>query len=1015
MHYHKLLQKQINKYLPEALLGNNNIVQFCAAINQSYLLYEKDKELANRAFEISEIEFKEINDKLTHENEIKRISVAKLRQAIGSYKSDETEKTDDLILISNFVNQQISEKRNAELVFTSLVNNLHTGILLENEQRKITYTNKLFCELFEIALLPEQLHGLYYTNLAIQNKHLFKNPEKFAARINEILEKKELITTEVLELANNKFYDRSYIPIFQDNIYKGHLWSYTDITEKIEAEKALKTSELQFRSLAENVPGILYNYKYYCDGREEFTYISPQSEKKIGLSENQLRNFYGVIHPSDVQREKKISLDTITHNEPYFFEGRFLAPNKPLIWLRLSSKLGYITPTGDRIYNGIITNITHEKETQLALELREEKYRSIIANMNLGLIEIDNDDHIIFANQSFCDMSGYSMAELINSKTTDFILKGDNIKLVQEKIQLRREGISDAYEVAITDKANNLKWWLISGAPKYDDKGRLSGSVGIHLDITQQKKLEADLILAKEQALESSKSKESFLANMSHEIRTPMNAIMGMSKQLNRTMLVDKQQFYVDNILSASDNLLVIINDILDMSKIEAGKLIIEKIGFVLKDVINKSIQVFSYRAEEKGIEIVSDISYHQTAPVLIGDPYRIHQILLNLLSNSIKFTDHGYIKIQCALLQNDALSQTLELKVTDTGAGMDNDFLENKLFTKFSQEYESGSRKYNGTGLGLNICNQLVKLMGGEIYVKSEKGLGTEITFSLPFAKGTENDLPVKDNIQVSTQDLIGKTILVTDDNEMNRIVACVLLQNYDVITLEAATGQEAIDIVRTTPVDLVLMDIQMPILNGFEATKYIKDTLKINIPIIALTANALKGEMEKCIKAGMDDFIPKPYNEDEFIKTIIKQLNKKHTPPDNNDKHSEANAEATPQPTNGNKHQLYDLKQLNLICRNDTVFIKKMVDLFCNQSKTTIQQLDKFIVEKNYLGIKELAHKIKPSLESMGIISLANVIKKIELLAADNDKNHDLALLTSNFNNILTKVIADFEKEFN
>lgn len=1012
MNYHKLLQKQINKFLPPSLLNNNEIIKFCEAINQSYQSYEKDKELANRAFEISEEEFKEINDKLKFENEIKRISVEKLKQAVGSYIIHDKNDTDDLLQIANFINKQISEKRNAELVFTSLVSNLHTGILLENEEGVITYTNKHFCNLFEIPLLPEELYGLDCSETVTKSKFLFKNPDNFEARLHEILQKKALVNCEIVELNNNKFYERSYIPIFQDNVYKGHLWSYTDITEKIEIENALKASEQQFRSLAENVPGILYNYKYYTNGREEFTYISPQTEVKIGLSEKQLRDFYGVIHPSDVEREKKICIDTINYNQPYFFEGRFLAHNKPLIWLRFSSKLGYITPEGDRVYNGIITNITQEKETQLALAIREEKYRNIIANMNLGLIEIDNNDHIIFANQSFCDMSGYSLDELIDSKTTDFILKGDNIKLVKEKTLLRQAGVSDAYEIAIRDKANNLKWWLISGAPKYDDKGLLSGSIGIHLDITKQKNLEAELILAKEQALESSRSKESFLANMSHEIRTPMNAIMGMSKQLNRTMLVEKQQFYVDNILSASDNLLVIINDILDMSKIEAGQLVIEKIGFVLKDIIHKSIQVFAYRAEEKGIELISNINYHQIAPILIGDPYRINQILLNLISNSIKFTDQGFIKIECEVLLSSDTSQTLKIIVTDTGAGMDSDFIEKRLFTKFSQEYESGSRKHNGTGLGLNICNQLAKLMGGQVNVKSQKGEGTEISFSLPFAKGNEADLPTKDSLQISTKDLAGKTILVTDDNEMNRIVACVLLQNYDVITLEAATGQEAIDIVNTTPIDLVLMDIQMPILNGFEATKYIKETLKINVPIIALTANALKGEMAKCMKAGMDDFIPKPYNEDEFIKTIIKQLNKKNKDFDVCKTDIETNLNTQ---SDENKQNLYDLTQLKLICRNDKSFIKKMVDLFCVQSKTTIQELDKFIAEKNYLAIKDLAHKIKPGLESMGITSLANFIKRIELLAAENNKNHSLATEISNFNNILAKVITDFEKEFN
>lgn len=1000
MSYHKLLKKQIESCLSPSIIENKEVEKLLNLINQSYHSFEREKKLADRAFEISEEEYSDVNRRLLHEIEIKKQSVKKLQEAIVDYKPKSEDISDDILLISEYLNLQIQQRKSAELVFTSLVNNLQIGILLETENGSINYINEHFCGLFNIKYKPIELHGKKILKGDKQIKNLFKNPDAFANRVNEIVEAKVLIVEELVELADNRYYSRSYIPIYQDKIYKGHIWSYTEITEKIEAEISLKASEQQFRSLAENVPGILYNYAYYTDGSEAFTYISPDAEKKIGINEEQLKKFYEIIHPADVERELQTSKNSTDLNLPYYFEGRFLVPNKPLLWLRISSKLGYINADGVRIYNGIITNITQEKEAQLALELREEKYRSIISNMNLGLIEVDNDDCIQFTNQSFREMSGYSTLDLIGNKTTDLFIKGENQKIVQNKKKLRHKGISDAYEISVLNKNGEKRWWLVSGAPKYNDNGELDGSVGIHLDITEQKKLESDLILAKEQALESSKAKESFLANMSHEIRTPMNAIMGMSKQLNRTPLVGKQQFYLDSILSASDNLLVIINDILDMSKIEAGKLIIEKIGFNLKDVINKSLQVFSYRAEEKGLEIICKNSFSEFSNVLIGDPYRLNQVLLNLLSNSIKFTEKGTIILECQLLEDNNETQVIEIKVEDTGVGMDEHFLEHNLFRKFSQEYETGSRKYNGTGLGLNICKQLVYLMGGEIDVASKKGEGTSIRFTIPFLKGTIQDLPPKENTIISSELLTGKKILITDDNDMNRLVASILLQNYDVITLEACTGQEAIEMVQSHDIDLVLMDIQMPVMNGFDATKYIRKELKNNLPIIALTANALKGEMQKCLNAGMDDFIPKPYNEEEFIRTIIKQLGKS-----SNSQNIDIIEE---------KPKLYDLQKLYDISRNDKAFVKKMVDLFIQQAIMAVDEIKKEFAIANLIRVKDIAHKIKPSIDNMGISSLTLKIREIETLAKENDTENKLSPIINDLDEILKNVISEMQKEF-
>jgi signal transduction histidine kinase len=284
---------------------------------------------------------------------------------------------------------------------------------------------------------------------------------------------------------------------------------------------------------------------------------------------------------------------------------------------------------------------------------------------------------------------------------------------------------------------------LVSGAPSYNDKGELIGSIGIHLDITEQRKLQDELVEARELAEASSKSKEVFLTNMSHEIRTPMHAISGMAELLSKTKLISRQRFYLEIIQSASENMLVILNDILDLSKLEARKLTLENIGFEVKLVLEKAIAVMQHRAHEKSLVLKLENIDFGISQVLIGDPFRLNQILFNLISNAIKFTESGQISVECHLKEQTENRQTLTLKVADTGIGMDKDFLE-QLFEKFTQEHQSTSRKFGGTGLGMNITKELVELMHGQIEVASTKGKGTVFTLSIPFEIGQHKDLPV-------------------------------------------------------------------------------------------------------------------------------------------------------------------------------------------------------------------------------------------------------------------------------
>ena len=744
--------------------------------------------------------------------------------------------------------------------------------------------------------------------------------------------------------------------------------THTDISQIKYTELALEQRLKQFKSLADNIPGVIYEYEFNSDGTEGFKYISPAATKLFGVTPEKFYNYFNLLHPDDIgliASKNKISKETL---EPFYCEARFIVPGKGTIWHSVTASFSYFTEEGAKVFTGFMLDITERKNSEDLLKIREEKYRSIIANMNLGLLEVDAEDTILFANHSFCEMSGYDLDELIEEKAQDLFIIGDNKELMLNKNSMRKEGISDAYEITVRNKRGQLRWWLISGAPRFDDTGTQVGSIGIHLDITEQKLLEIELIQAREQAEESTRSKEIFLANMSHEIRTPMNAIVGMSNQLGKTNLNTTQQFYLSTINAASENLLFIINDILDISKIEAGKLQIEKIGFEPKEMMDRAIRVLSHKAEEKGLTIGIGSFDAVISPVLMGDPFRLNQVLLNLINNAIKFTEKGAVELSCSLVNKINQIEKIRITVKDTGIGMENLFIKN-LFEKFSQEDASVTRQYGGTGLGMSICRDLVALMGGEIIVESKKGVGTSISFMIAFEKGGIENLPVKQLFAFDANMLAEKRILVVDDNKMNRLVASTILKNMGAVVTEAVNGLEAIDQLGHNNIDLILMDIQMPVMDGVEAIGIIRKSISKTLPVIALTANAIKGDNEKYLQAGMSAYLSKPYNEKDLLNIVAFWLDKFVVLKSGD----VTNSSAT-------KEKLYDLSALKQISRGNESFIEKMVKMFIDETPALVIEMMENYQQGNYKAMGALAHKIKPVIDNMGIVSLKDTIIEIE-----------------------------------
>jgi signal transduction histidine kinase/CheY-like chemotaxis protein len=404
-----------------------------------------------------------------------------------------------------------------------------------------------------------------------------------------------------------------------------------------------------------------------------------------------------------------------------------------------------------------------------------------------------------------------------------------------------------------------------------DEIGTLVNSFNNMLSEIDKQNLE--LTNAKNKAELSSIAKEQFLANMSHEIRTPLNGIDGMAKLLEKTLLTKEQKEYNLAIRTSSDNLLVIINDILDFSKIEAGKLSIEEIGFSLNESINRVINTMSYKAEEKGINLALEIDAN-ISEILIGDPTRLNQIIINLLNNAIKFTSKGCVTLKCKLDEKTSTQNKIKFEVIDTGIGIDSRKI-SKIFGSFSQEDGSTTRKFGGTGLGLTISKQLVELFNGELKVISEKGKGAIFYFTVEYPIGSLKDWLKEEAAVMNWESLEHKKVLLVEDNKINQLLAATILKNWKMKVEVAENGLIAIEKLKDENFDVVLMDMQMPIMGGIEATVIIREELKLSIPIIALTARAIKGIDKECMEAGMNDYISKPFNQSELFNKILNLIN--------------------------------------------------------------------------------------------------------------------------------------------
>ncbi|MDP2828971.1 MAG: PAS domain S-box protein [Sulfuricellaceae bacterium] len=664
------------------------------------------------------------------------------------------------------------------------------------------------------------------------------------------------------------------VPLTKDGEIIGSVAAFKDISQRLQEQKFLLESEKKFRSVVESLSEVVFQ----TDWQGLWTYLNPVWEEITGHAVEKClgTNMLNYIHPDDAQKNFESFMPLIERRvDSCRYEVRFSTRDGSYCWLEVFARL--VLDEQNQIVGttGVLNDVTERRLAEDRLRDELQFSQQLLEVIPYPIFVKDVEGRYLGFNKAFETFWGIDRNEWAGKTVHDLLIGSLAEKHQLADNQVFHTGATLSYEAPVQAGDRLIHETVYQKTPFRRSDGSIAGLIGIISDVTEAKRSAAELEKARDAAEAANRAKSDFLANMSHEIRTPMNGIIGMTDMTLDTELTATQREYLGLVKTSAHSLLTIINDILDFSKIEAGKLEIESIPFDLGIILDEITRTLSLRATEKGVSLSCTTNQALTTQ-LEGDPVRLRQILLNLVGNAIKFTAHGEIEIRADSDSPHEDVIPVHISVRDTGIGIPEDKIEG-IFSAFSQADSSITRKFGGTGLGLSITRQLVAMMGGQLWVESQPGVGSTFHFTARFKAARERLETNADPGEQAPATPVGLNILLAEDNPINQKLAVTLLSKAGHQVSVANNGLEAIEQIRNTNFDLVLMDMQMPEMGGIEATLLIREHETIlggHVPIIALTANAMQGDQERCLSAGMDAYLSKPIQKEELFRLIARTM---------------------------------------------------------------------------------------------------------------------------------------------
>lgn len=695
--------------------------------------------------------------------------------------------------------------------------------------------------------------------------------------------------------------------------------------------------------------------------------------------------------------------------------------------LTLRHKNGKLT---DVLFNGSVYKDDLGNVLGVVIVARDVTAQKLLSKYSRGLIEASHDPLVTMStegkimdmNQAKVNITGVEREKLIGTNFFDYFT--EPIKARKVYLEVFAKGSITDSPLTFRHVNGKLTDVLFNGSVYKDDRGNVLGAVVVARDITEQKRISTELTeamvfaelatgIAEEAKIKAEKAtllaenavkaKQQFLSNMSHEIRTPMNAIIGFTKVLLKTDLSTKQKEYLTAIKISGDALIVLINDILDLAKVDAGKMTFDQTPFKMALSISAMLHLFETKIREKNLELVKEYDI-RIPEVLVGDAVRLHQIILNLVSNAVKFTSKGKITVSVRMLNEDKEKVNIEFAVTDTGIGIEKNKID-KIFENFQQATSGTSRLFGGTGLGLAIVKHLVEAQHGSIRVKSKIGVGSTFSFNLSFLK-TNDEAETETGLIELDSEIRNIKVLVVEDIPLNQLLMKTLLDEFEFESDIAANGKIALGKLETKSYDIILMDLQMPEMNGFEATDYIRNHLNSQIPIIALTADVTTVDLAKCKAVGMNDYIAKPVDERLLYTKMLGLVKKSSLIKDFKDN------------KNGKSIRIKctDMEFLNRRTKSNPVLMMEMIRLYLEQTPPLIMAMKQSYLDRDWNSLYSAVHKMIPSFSIMGISTdFENMARKVQEYASTQQLTEGIPDMVLQLEKICIQACEELEIEFN